>query len=59
MQCVLLHGSYSSEDPVKFGVQGCVVGPIRFSLFIDDLPLRVQTGRGQLARGQWVKWAKS
>ena len=29
MQCVLLHGSYSSEDPVKFGVQGCVVGPIR------------------------------
>ena len=45
MQCVLLHGSYSSEDPVKFGVQGCVAGPIRFSLFIDDLPLRVKKKR--------------
>ena len=44
MQCVLLHASYSYEDVVKFSVpQGSVFRPIRFSLFISDLPLHVKS----------------
>ena len=51
MQCVLLHGSYSSKESVKYGVpQGYVFRPILFSLFISDLPLHVKTSH---QRPQW------
>ena len=42
-QSVLLRGSYSSKESVKYGVpQGSVLVPIRFSLFTNDLPLHLQ-----------------
>ena len=42
-QCVLLHGSFSSKESVKYGVpQGSILVPIPFSLFINDLPLHVK-----------------
>ena len=39
-QCIILHGSYSPKESVKYGLlQGYLLGPIRFRLFIKDLPL--------------------
>ena len=43
MQHDFLHGSYSSENPVKFDVpQGSAQGPIVFSLLASDHPLQVK-----------------
>ena len=42
-QCVLLHGSCSSKESVKYGVpQVFVLGPILFSLFSNDFLLHVK-----------------